>query len=430
VVTFGAVGDIVLAGGICSRMKSSGLDWPFASVKAALADLDVLFGNMESVFIPEDFPARELDPAGLIATLSGEDCGRCLADAGFTFLNMASNHVLDAGEVGLEYTRQTLAEAGVLTGGTGATQEQARDLVRLEQGGISFGFLCYCEDGNYTLGKSGPSHAYYTPESVLADIATHRESVDILVVSVHADIEFMDTPSYPRLLEFREFARAGAKIILGHHPHVLQGCEMHENSLIAHSLGNFVFPAHSFGYVSNYLPRVAQSMILKCEVSRQGVESFERIPVAIDLPPNERPVLAEGPKQEALADRFLELDALVQDEGHVRRVWQETARRQLESLLSRAIHPPRKEFNLLQKVVGKLFGVSEYYYPRVDSRILLDELIGRALLVRENRNWAEEIFRMSRERWREGVEACDSTHRRPSHSFARRRSSTRKDAGQ
>ena len=96
------------------------------------------------------------------------------------------------------HTRWQLEALGIVTGGVGENQEDARSLRVLERKGIRFGFLCYAEDSNYTLGNLGPSYAYYSLETVLEDIEANRDCVDVIVVSFHGDQENMETPSPPR----------------------------------------------------------------------------------------------------------------------------------------------------------------------------------------------------------------------------------------
>ncbi len=167
-------------------------------------------------------------------------------------------------------------------------------MVTVEAGGLTFGFLCYCEDGNWTLGATRPGPAYYELEPVLEDVAVHRAEVDVLVVSIHADIEFLPTPAPGRIANFRRIARAGADMVLGHHPHVPQGIEMVDGSLVAYSLGNFVFGAHSMDYMKRNGPHTADSLVLLVEVGKGGVGGYERIPCTIPKPPEERPTPAEG----------------------------------------------------------------------------------------------------------------------------------------
>ena len=393
-VTFGAVGDIAYLKGVNVAAKAHGLNWPFERIKAQLERADVLFGNMETVVIPPDYPRAEIDPRGLIAPFGGEAVAQALRRAGFDFLNLAANHVLDAGVVGMDYTRQVLEAAGLATAGVGHTQAEARQLVTLERNGVTFGFLCYCEDSNYSLGTRGPCHAYYEREAVLEDVARYRDAVDVLVVSVHADIEFMPVPSVPRLRIFREIAAAGADIVLGHHPHVPQGCERVGKSLVAYSLGNFVFPAHTSNYMRGHLPHTAHSYLLLVEVTKAGVQSFERVPFEIGAPPEERPIPLSGVAQQDMLAYLAQLDAYLADEAFMRETWRKVARRHLANYLKDAMEP-RHEPMLKQRIRKVLARLG--FRPRPDVDRVVEDFVGRLCFTRENRNWMEEILAMGRE---------------------------------
>ena len=365
--TLGAVGDIALCGPTAKQMRAHGRGWPFAQVLPALARAEVLFANLESVLVPDDFPDEHLNPRGLV---SKADAAGALKDAGFHILSAANNHILDAGTTGLFHTAQVLERAGLLVGGVGATQDDARKPVVVERNGLRFGFLCYAEDSNYSMSTTGPCHAYYTPAAVLDDISRVRPTVDILVISVHADLEFSETPSPARRDAFREFARSGATIVLGHHPHVPQGVERIGSSLVAYSLGNFVFHARTSQYMRRHAPATAQSFILLVDVSRDGVEDFERVPIVIADPPDERPTLASGD----LGAELERLDELVADDAVVAENWRLTTLRQLQ------VH------------AGVLGSSAD------DPTRLLSHL-GRLLYVAENRAWCEEVERAAGELW-------------------------------
>jgi hypothetical protein len=387
---FGAVGDIGFHGEIGASMLAHGADWPFERMRDSLARADVLFGNMESVFIPPDYPKRLLDPAGLISRVPGPDAAAALRRAGFSFLNMAANHVLDAGTVGMFHTRDCLEAAGLVVGGVGRTQEAARKLRVVECNGLAFGFLCYSEDNNYSLGTTGPCHAWYVPRDVVTDVKKARRSVDVLVVSVHADIEFMETPSVPRMAACRRIAEAGADIILCHHPHVPQGIEVYDGTLIAYSLGNFVFDSHTMGYMKENGPHTAASFLLLVDVSQRGVEGFERVPVAIHRPPEERPHLATGAAGRKLARYFALLDAMLADDEIVRANWRRVAKEFLRSRIDAA--------------------AKERDVDRV-----IENVVARILFVAENRSVMDEVAVMAKEFWdefRRGDDKYNRPHRR------------------
>jgi poly-gamma-glutamate synthesis protein (capsule biosynthesis protein) len=350
-----------------------------------LARADVLFGNMGSVAIPDDYPRDQIDPAGLVSLLPGHEGAAALKRAGFDFMNMAANHVLDAGRVGMDHTRACLEGAGLVTGGIGYTQEEARQLRTVERNGLRFGFLCYGEDSNYTLGHTNPSYAYYELDTVIEDVRRCRSAVDVLVVSLHADLEFMPTPAVPRLRNSRAIAEAGATLLLQHHPHVPQGVEMVRGCLICYSLGNFVFDAHTSAYMRENGPHTAHSFVLLAGVGKDGVRSWERVPFEIPEPPEQRPTPMEGQtKDDALA--YLHwLDGRLQDEEFVRTTWREKAAARLAQLIQEL--------------------------ARRDPDNVVDEMVWRYCILAENRSWTEEILSMARERWEAQKQIEDPLHR-------------------
>jgi poly-gamma-glutamate synthesis protein (capsule biosynthesis protein) len=394
-VVFGAVGDISFWGQVAEEMLARGADWPFEKMRPHLAKADVLFGNMESVAIPHDYPKDQIDPEGLISPVPGPEGAAALKRAGFDFLNLAANHIFDAGRVGMEYTRRCLEEAGIRTGGVGCSQAEARRLVVIEKGARAFGFLCYGEDSNYTLGHTNPGYAYYEVETVIEDVRKHRKHVDVLVVSIHADLEFMPTPALPRLRNSRAIARAGADLILQHHPHVPQGVELVQDCLIAYSLGNFVFDAHAFGYMKDNGPHTAHSFLLLAEVGKQGVESFRRVPFEIREPPEQRPACLRGGARTAMLQYLSQLDASLADEERVKQTWRDRAKRIFAHYLKQAAER--------------------------DVENVIEDLVGRVCFVAENRTWALEILEMAREQWERQQRESDPLHR-PHYRFTKTKS--------
>jgi hypothetical protein len=390
-ITLCAVGDVALYGDVATQMGRFGAAWPIAEMRETLSDNDVLFGNLECVILPPEYPDVEL-PAGQLATKYNTT--GALREGGFTFINLANNHILDGGSLGMSYTEKVVSELGITTGGVGRTQTEARQLKVLNKKGLTIGFLCYAEDSNYTLGTSGPCYAYYSRDTVLEDIARCRKDVDVLVVSIHADLEFQETPSVPRRAISREIAEAGATLVLEHHPHVPQGVEMVGSSLIAYSLGDFCFPVYNSGYLRSQLPRTAQSFVLRAEVGKEGVASFSREPFQIMPPPNQRPVPLSGCARKDMLDYFDELDEKLQDDELVARNWREISLRHFEIYLDRM--------------------------TVAQSSMAVRCLLGKLMFVAENREWMNEAHRAILEEWRQRPQPEDPFHP-PSHHFPKAR---------
>ena len=216
----------------------------------------------------------------------------------------------------------------------------------------------------------------------------------MLVVSIHADLEFVETPSTRRREAFREFAHAGATLVLGHHPHVPQGVEQIGASLVVYSLGNFVSHAHTSAYLRAHLPNTARTFVLLADVSREGVHGFKRVPVQIAPLPNQRPRAADGADAVALSAYFDKLDRMVADDTIVAANWRAVA-------------------------VRKLITTLQHAAARGEPQDAL-HLIGELLYVAENRAWIDEIEAAAAEIWTEQRSHVD-LHHRPSFASSRPR---------
>jgi hypothetical protein len=164
--------------------------------------------------------------------------------------------------------------------------------------------------------------------------------------------------------------------------------------LIAFSLGNFAFHAHTSPYLSAHLPNTARSFVLQAEVSREGVHAFQRIPFLIDPPPNQRPRPATASEAKEIQAYFNKLDEMVADDAVVAAKWRATAVRYLMSTIQQA-------------------------GTRHEEKDAL-HLIGELLFVAENRAWVDEIKIAAAEVWDHQRRHVDP-HHRPSHASSPKR---------
>ncbi|OGJ92050.1 MAG: hypothetical protein A2268_05825 [Candidatus Raymondbacteria bacterium RifOxyA12_full_50_37] len=386
-LTLSVVGDVCFAGDAAKALDCHGPGYAFEKVRHVLGAADIAFCNLESPVLPPGFPSEKLDPAGLWAPPSAL---AALKDAGFTVVNFANNHALDLGATGLVHTLKALAAGGFAVCGAGEDPDSAHRLAVVEKKGCSVGFLGFLEDCNYTFGVDAPGPAYFSLAKAKERIAACRQSVDVLVVSVHADIEFRETPSVPRQAYCRALVDAGADLVLCHHPHVPQGIEKYGRGWIAYSLGNFLFDVDSNPYLKSNSVHCFDSFILQCTIAKDGVRAVERIPARIALHPEHRPYLLEGAARDELAAYFAHLDALCADPATVAARWRETA------------------LNCLAIYWDE--------YKGTDLAQFKDDLLWRIFCVDENKAWAEEVLVYARERFAE-LKKNDYTFQRPNFRF-------------
>ncbi len=184
-----------------------------------------------------------------------------LAAWGINIANVANNHILEHGQAAAADTVENLERAGIKTIGAGAggTFEGGIQTAELEfEGrGVTFIGACLCRE-KYAYTGGAQFH------EVLETVKDLRERGKTVVVSVHWGDELMDRPSIRQRKKAAVLAGAGASLIAGHHPHVLQGFEKVEGGLAAYSLGNFIF--------NGMHPQTHWSVILSVTVSDEGVE--------------------------------------------------------------------------------------------------------------------------------------------------------------
>lgn len=269
-----AVGDITL--------QTKNNEHPFKSVMDAFERKDILFGNFETVLSATGKEAKKS-----VVLKSSPESIKYLDDAGFDVLNLANNHILDLGLEGFRNTLDLLDEHELEYIGAGFEKSSLNSVV-LERNGIKLGFL------GYTIGR------FKVPEEItiskikekkiISDIELIKDKCDFVVVSLHWGTENVFYPSPKQIELAHKLIDHGATLILGHHPHVLQGIEKYKNGLIAYSLGNFQFDCKLSQSSTN------DSIILCVSFDKTGINNFQIIPIVINE--NFVPIQAEGKVKE------------------------------------------------------------------------------------------------------------------------------------
>ena len=168
-------------------------------------------------------------------------------EMGIDAVTLANNHALDYGTDALLDTCEILDRAGILHTGAGKDLDTAKQPVLFEKNGQRVALIGATRvipkaDWAATKGHPGMLSSYeVSVEPLLAQIAECHASGDRVVVLIHWGIERDETPQeYQRALA-RRYIDAGADLVIGSHPHVLQGIEYYKGKPIFYSLGNFVF---------------------------------------------------------------------------------------------------------------------------------------------------------------------------------------------
>lgn len=186
---------------------------------------------------------------------------------GFNLFAMANNHIHDYGDDGLLATREAFGADNTIGIGT---EEQAYAIHTQVIDGLRYGFLAYGENGFGALnGDRETGYAWINHPKVNDDIRTYKAQTDILIIQVHCGVEMLDVPIPEWRQRYRELIDLGADMIIGHHPHIVQGIETYKDRYICYSLGNF-----SFDYPSRH-PEWNIGSLLQIEVRDGKIQKCE-----------------------------------------------------------------------------------------------------------------------------------------------------------
>ncbi len=237
------VGDVMLSRGVPDPAAA------LAPMSRMLRRADLTVGNLESTLSTRGEPTQGGDSFGGSPRLLGP-----LRGAGFDALSLANNHAGDYGEQALLDSVGTLARSPVVPFGAGENAAAASRPAVIERGGVRFGFVGFNAIGETQ--RAGPA----TPgalsirmpprtgplvqadlDRVLSAVRRTARRADVVVVLPHWGTQYTHLPEPVQRRVGRDLVRAGADLVVGGHPHWVQGVDAVGDVPVLHSLGNFVF---------------------------------------------------------------------------------------------------------------------------------------------------------------------------------------------
>lgn len=313
-VVLDAVGDIMLGRTVGRSIAERGAGYPFEAAAPLFDGSDLRAGNLELPLTERGTQARKDYTFRAPPSVT-----EGLTRAGFDVLTLANNHTLDYGPEGLLDTVAALQRAGIAHPGAGRNSEAAHEPAIVNANGLSLAFLSYVNTPNdgrsgwvaesMRAGSDSPGVAWGTAESIRRDVAAARDRADLVIVALHAGFEYSATPNPVQRELARAAVDAGAALVLGAHPHVLQGIEVYKRVPIVYSLGNFVFDVDGDDRRQPGMPSLL-SAVLRIRLDADGVRSLEVRPAIIDERDG-RPIPVTGAAARPVYDRIYSLtDAL------------------------------------------------------------------------------------------------------------------------
>ena len=236
-------GDVYLSNHVLAAYDSAGgingvLD---EAILKEIENADIFMANQEFPFTERGMAAADKQFTFRLPM----DRVHLMNEMGIDIVTLANNHILDFDEEGLLDSCEALDAAGIRYVGAGADLERARKPEFMEAGGKTIGFLGTSRvymDGSWAAGSGHPGvFSTYDSRQALESIRAAKELCDYLVVYVHWGVEKETVPKEYQRTMGREYIDAGADLVVGSHPHVLQETEYYNGKPIVYSLGNFVF---------------------------------------------------------------------------------------------------------------------------------------------------------------------------------------------
>jgi gamma-polyglutamate biosynthesis protein CapA len=266
------VGDLMFGRHVEQAAERHGHDQLLAHV-TPLLDADYVTGNLEQVVTDRADELPEADK--LIHLASDQRALEALAGAGFTTLALANNHLMDHGIPGLRDTIAALDEVGFAYAGAGETLDDALAIDYQEHGDLTVATLSFSDA--YVIGFVARAFQggvlWADPQRTSRLIQEADANADLVIAHFHWGTEYGFAPNQ-RQRELAEVAAlAGADVVVGHHPHVLQSVERIGDTLVLYSLGNFVFDQ---GW-----SRTRESTVARYELAADGRARVSFVPIEI-----------------------------------------------------------------------------------------------------------------------------------------------------
>lgn len=282
-VALSFAGDVLLDGHVDTLIDKKGEAFILSDVKPILKSSDISMINLENPV--SNGGIKEEDK--MFTFRANPKHMASLINGGIDIVSIANNHVMDFGVSGLLDTVKYLDKSRILHVGAGANTTEAYKPVYITKEGINIAFIASSRvipkvTWNAGVNKPGVSTTYDS-RKLKEEIARAKLKADIVVVYVHWGEEIKQLPVQHQRRLAKEYIDSGADIVIGSHPHVLQGFEFYKGKIIAYSMGNFVFTDIK-----------KDTMILNIIIEKKKISEIKVIPCEIK---QYRPMLLKDPKR-------------------------------------------------------------------------------------------------------------------------------------
>ncbi len=233
-------GDIMLSRTVNAKMQAyKDYAWPARLIASSTKNADITIFNLESPFLKK---SNYNVPTGSFSFKANPLAIEALNLLGTDVVSLANNHTLNAGRQGIIDTLEILKENNILAVGAGLNEKQARQAAIIEKNNWRVAFLAYAYPNDSSVAsETRAGIATMDLKNLKEDIQSLKSEVDLMIVLMHAGIEYVSFPQKEQINFARSAIDFGADLVIGHHPHWPQTWEIYNNKAIFYSLGNFIF---------------------------------------------------------------------------------------------------------------------------------------------------------------------------------------------
>jgi hypothetical protein len=275
--TLGMVGDIMLGRGVREPARA------LAPLTPLLRGYDLTVGNLESTLSDDGAPQQGEDSFAAAPSVV-----RLLQRAGIDAVSLANNHTGDYQDAALLDTVRLLRGSTIQPFGAGPDRAAAGRAAVLQRGATSFGFLGFNAIGETpraARGRPGALSVRMPPrtgplsrsdlEHVCRLVRRLAARVEVVVVLPHWGTQYTHRPEPVQRRVARQLVRSGADLVVGGHPHWVQGLDPVRRAVVAHSLGNFIFDM-------DFMTQTLEGVVLAATFWGETLKAVDLVPYRMD----------------------------------------------------------------------------------------------------------------------------------------------------
>ncbi|MCB1174093.1 MAG: CapA family protein [Leptospiraceae bacterium] len=264
-------GDTHFTWRVADLQQKNGLEFPVQPLQERFLKADYRLLNLETTMSSKGKPWLQ---KAYIFNSAPENIA-LLRFLGIQTAILGNNHSMDFGPEGLQATVAELKNAGIAAVGAGSSWGEAASPLVVRNDLLSFAILSFSMIGEHmtfsTPGRAGV--ASVRANSVRSQIQSLKKEVDLVIVSLHWGVEYYTRPQPEQIKLAHLMVDAGADAVIGHHPHIVQALEVYRGSIIAYSIGNFLFGSVNERQDNNML------LELQCDLESRQLNAVQIYPV-------------------------------------------------------------------------------------------------------------------------------------------------------